>query len=235
MTLAADEPPILFLAHRVSGASLHGLEPGHNQRVLESHSCQPFEAFRSGESAVCFSPDAVFEASPHFADSVEKKLRTHRCFEVRRCETFDVGWALKGNVILPRHLSAFAGSDYAIVMLYSLTVEEDSVNRPKGWVGGRGLGLGDWASTERTTLLLLGPSEGYAFCDTPPLSRNSRCLSVHSSGPASVGRTCQTSRGSAAYVSRPDSPSIQGWQGLSGPSRGLPATGAPKRSRYYAR
>jgi hypothetical protein len=235
MTLAADEPPILFLAHRVSGASLHGLEPGHNQRVLESHSCQPFEAFRSGESAVCFSPDAVFEASPHFADSVEKKLRTHRCFEVRRCETFDVGWALKGNVILPRHLSAFAGSDYAIVMLYSLTVEEDSVNRPKGWVGGRGLGPGDWASTERTTLLLFGPSEGHPFRETSPLSRNSRWFNAHSSGSTSAGEPYRMSRGSAAHVSRPDSPSIQGWQGLSGPSRGLPGTGPPQRSGYYGR
>ena len=52
---------------------------------------------RAQEALSQLTPDAVFEPSLDFADSVEKKLRIHRDSEVRRCDVFDVGWALMGD------------------------------------------------------------------------------------------------------------------------------------------
>jgi hypothetical protein len=104
-------------------------------------------------------------------------------------------------------------------MLYCLAVEGNSVNRPRQGVEWRGLGPANWASKERTAPFLFGPIEDRTFCDAPPhLSRNSRSFNVRSSSPTSVREFCQTSRSSAVYRSRLDSPSLEGWQGLRRPS-----------------
>jgi hypothetical protein len=105
---------------------------------------------------------------------------------------------------------------FVMPMLYCHTVEEDPVSQSKRGVEGRG--LDNRASGERTALLLYGPSDVSSPGEMLPFSRNSRWLSVHSSISTPAKQSCQTPRSSAARVSRPDSPSIQRWQGLSGPS-----------------
>ena len=104
-------------------------------------------------------------------------------------------------------------------MLYCLAVEENSVNRPSGWVEWRGLGRTQWASEEGIAPFLFGPIEDRTFCDAPsPLSRNSRSFNARRSRSHSEWGLCQTSLGSAIYRPRLDSPSLKGWQGLQSPS-----------------
>ena len=119
MTLAACEPPILFLADLAPITSLHG--PGYaapNRLRIRFWADLPHTSLscHAPEARPHLTPDVVFEASLHFADSVEKKLRSHRDSEVRRCDVFDVGWALMGNANLPHQfVFAFARSTHAIL------------------------------------------------------------------------------------------------------------------------
>ena len=86
---------------------------------------------RSQEARPHLAPDVVFESSLHFADSVEKKLRSHRDSEVRRCDVFDVGWALMGNANLPHQfVFAFARSTHAI-----LSRSGRRLRQPTEWMG----------------------------------------------------------------------------------------------------
>ena len=103
-------------------------------------------------------------------------------------------------------------------MLYCLAVEENSVNRPSGWVEWRRLGRTMWASEERTAPFSFSPIEDRSFHDTPHLSRNSRSFDARRSISTSEWELCQTPRVSAVYRSRLDSPSLEGWQGLRRPS-----------------
>ena len=103
-------------------------------------------------------------------------------------------------------------------MLYCLAVEENSVNRPSGWVEWRRLGRTMWASEERTAPFSFSPIEDRTSRDAPHLSRNSRSFNARWSVSTSERELCRTSRGSAVYRSRLDSPSPEGWQGLLRPS-----------------
>ena len=103
-------------------------------------------------------------------------------------------------------------------MLYCLAVEEDSVNRPSGWVEWRRLGRTMWASEERTAPFSFSPIEDRTFRDAPHLSRNSRSFDARRSISTSEWELCQTPRGSVVYRSRLDSPSLEGRQGLQRPS-----------------
>lgn len=104
-------------------------------------------------------------------------------------------------------------------MLYCLAVKEHSVNRPRRWVEWRRLGRTVWASEEWTAPFSFGPIEDRTFCDAPsPLSRNSRSFNARRSITTSEWELCQTSRGSAVYKPRLDSPSLEGWQGFQRPS-----------------
>jgi hypothetical protein len=104
-------------------------------------------------------------------------------------------------------------------MLYCLAVEGNSVNRPRRWVEWRRLGRTMWASEEWIAPFSFSPIEDRTFRDAPsPLSRNSRSFNARRSISTSEWELCQTSRGSAVYRSRLDSPSLEGWQGLRRPS-----------------
>jgi hypothetical protein len=104
-------------------------------------------------------------------------------------------------------------------MLYCLAVEENSVNRPSGWVEWRGLGRTQWASEEGIAPFLFGPIEDRTFCDAPsPLSRNSRSFNARRSNSPSEWELCPTSLGSAVHRPRLDSPSLEERQGLQRPS-----------------
>jgi hypothetical protein len=77
-----------------------------------------------------------------------------------------------------------------------------------------------WASEDWTAPFSLGPIEDRSFCAAPsPLSRNSRSFNARWSVSTSGWGLCQASRGSAVYEPRPDSPSLDGWQGSQMPSR----------------
>ena len=150
------------------------------------------------------------EASLSFAHSVDKKLSNHRGSQVCRCDKLGVFWAPTWSAAPLWYLLHLFG----VPVLYCRNVEEDPVSRLKRRVEGRG--LDHRASEERTASLLYGRSDGGSPFEMLPFSRNSLWLSMDSS---TSGRpSCQTPRSSAAYVSRPDSPSIQRWQGLSEPS-----------------
>jgi hypothetical protein len=102
-------------------------------------------------------------------------------------------------------------------MLYCLAVEEDSVNRPSGWVEWRRLGRTMWASEERTAPFSFSPIEDRTFRDALHLSRNSRSFDARRSVSTSAWELRRTSRGSAVYRPQMDSLSHEGWQGLRRP------------------
>lgn len=162
-------------------------------------------------------------------------MRIPRVSGVRRCDNPDVGWALMGDGgPSSRQTLASAGSASVTFMLYCLAVGEDPINRPTWGVGGRG--LGNRAAAERTAPSFCGRSGSHVFSETLPPSRNSRSFKVYSSGSASAREACQPSQGSAALVSRPDSPSRSRDAQISqGQDSGLPGIEPPQRSRCYGR
>jgi hypothetical protein len=104
-------------------------------------------------------------------------------------------------------------------VLYSVTVREHSVNRPRLGVEWRGLEPNRWVSEEWTALFLLAFSADHAFCRTfSTLPQNSWPFNMPRFSSTSVSGHCQIPQLSTVYSPRVVSPGnatpLARWQGL---------------------